>query len=140
MFTLSIAEGFTRGLLSLHTPPLLGRKPSSVKSRVSISSKLIEIKGFQLHYFGHLQKTGGRGSYRLVHTTHQLVRKSPPPTPAFPTLAHPSPNLFIFNSLRAIVVGVGGLVIPMIRDYLLDHSEAEAAKCSAGAGSLRWTD
>ena len=60
---------FARGLVSLHTPPLLGRKPSSVKSRVSISSKLIEIKGLQLHYFGHLRKTGGRGSYRLVHTT-----------------------------------------------------------------------
>ena len=122
MFTLRIAEGlalsalyegFARGLVSRHTPcpersrraPLLGRKPSSVKSRVSISSKLIEIKGFQLHYFGHLQKTEGRGSYRLVHTTHHPVRKSPPPTPAFPALAHPSPNLFIFNSLRAIGVG-----------------------------------
>ena len=91
MFTLSIAEGFTlslseglalsalyegftRGLVSLHTPPLLGRKPSSVNSRVSITSKLIEIKRLQLHYFGHLRKTGGRGSCRLVHTTHDLVQ------------------------------------------------------------------
>jgi hypothetical protein len=79
VFTLSIAEGlalsalyegFARGLVSLHTRPLLGRKPSSVKSRVSISSKLIEIKGLQLHYFGHLRKSGGEGelpagTYRL---------------------------------------------------------------------------
>jgi hypothetical protein len=68
MLALSIVEGFARGLISLHSPPLVGRKPFSVKSRVSISLKLIEIKGFQLHYFGHLRKTGGRGSYRLVHT------------------------------------------------------------------------
>jgi hypothetical protein len=77
MLALGIVEGFAPGLVSLHTTPLLGRKPSSVKSRVSISSKLIEIKGFQLQHFGHLRKTGGRGSYRLVHTTHHPVRKSP---------------------------------------------------------------
>jgi len=52
---------FARGLVSLHTPPLLGRKHSSVKSSVSITSKLIEIKGLQLFYFGHLRKTGGGG-------------------------------------------------------------------------------
>ena len=57
--------------ISLHSPPLLGRKPSSVKSRVSTSSKLIEIKGLQLQYFGHLRKTGGRGSCRLVHTAQR---------------------------------------------------------------------
>jgi hypothetical protein len=54
---------FARGLVSLHTPPPLGRKPSSVKSRVSITSKLIQTKGLQVHYFGHSRKTGGRGSY-----------------------------------------------------------------------------
>ena len=52
---------FARGVVSLHTPPLPGRKPSSVKSRVSITSKLIQTKGLQLHYFGHLRKTGGGG-------------------------------------------------------------------------------
>jgi hypothetical protein len=51
--------------ISLHTPPLLGRKSFEVKSRVSISSKLIETKGLQVFYFGHLRKTGGRGSYQL---------------------------------------------------------------------------
>jgi hypothetical protein len=66
---------FARGLVSLHAPPLLGRKSFEAKSRVSISSKLIEIKGLQLHYFGHLRKTGGRGSYRLVHTAYPRLRK-----------------------------------------------------------------
>jgi hypothetical protein len=58
-------------------PALLGRKPSSVKSRVSITSKLIEIERLQVLYFDHLRKTGGRGSYRLVHATGYPVRKSP---------------------------------------------------------------
>jgi hypothetical protein len=98
----ALYEGFARGLVSLHTPPLLGRKPSSVKSRVSIRSKLIEIKGLQLQYFGHLRKTGGRGSYRLVHATHHPVQKSPPLIPAFPILARPLPNLAIFNILQTI--------------------------------------
>jgi hypothetical protein len=73
----TLDEGFARGLVSLHSPPLLGRKTSSAKSRVSISSKLIEIKGFQLQYFGHLRKTGGRGSYRLVHATHYPAELRP---------------------------------------------------------------
>jgi hypothetical protein len=50
---------FARGLVSLHTPPLLGRKSFEAKSRVSISSKLIENKRLQVLYFGHLRKTGG---------------------------------------------------------------------------------
>jgi hypothetical protein len=74
MFTLSIAEGFARGLASLHAPPLLGRKSSSAKSRVSITSKLIETEGPQVPYFGHLRKTGGRGSYGLVHTADLPLR------------------------------------------------------------------
>jgi len=50
-------------------------KSLAAKSSVSISSKLIEIKGLQLHYFGHLRKTGGRGSHRLVHTAYLPLRK-----------------------------------------------------------------
>jgi hypothetical protein len=65
-----LREGFARELLSLHTPPLLGRKSLKAKSRVSITSKLIQTKRLQVPYSGHLRKTGGRGSYRLVHTTH----------------------------------------------------------------------
>jgi len=61
-------EGFARGGVSLQTAHLPAQKSLAVKSRVSISLKLIEIKGLQLHCFGHLRKTGGRGSYRLVHT------------------------------------------------------------------------
>ena len=91
-----------RGWLSLHTPPFPGRKCFAAKSRISISSKLIENKRFQVLYFGHLRKTGGRGSYRLVHTTDHPVRKSPPLTPAFPALARPLPNLIIFNELQSI--------------------------------------
>jgi len=97
MFTLSaLCEGFARGVVYLHAAcpersaffaprvlhrgrraPLLGREPPSVKSRVSISSKLIEIKGLQLQHFGHLRKTGGRGSYQLT-TRHPLF---PPHSP-----------------------------------------------------------
>ena len=59
---------FTRGVVSLHIAHLPVPKTLTSKSRVSISSKLIETKGLQLHYFGHLRKTGGRGSYQLVYT------------------------------------------------------------------------
>ena len=84
MFTLSIAEGlalsasyegFAWGLVSLRTPPLLGRKSFKAKSHVSISSKLIQTKRLQVLYSGHLRKTGGRESYRLVHTLLLLGRK-----------------------------------------------------------------
>jgi hypothetical protein len=50
-----------RGEVSLHTAHLPVPKTLTSKSRVSTSSKLIENKGLQLHYFGHLRKTGGRG-------------------------------------------------------------------------------
>src|SRR5437899_2413440 len=38
----------------------------------------------QLQYSGHLRKTGGWGSYRLVYATPHLALKSPPLTPVFP--------------------------------------------------------
>jgi hypothetical protein len=85
---------FARGVVYLHAacpersaflaPRVLHRgqrahlpvpKSLSAKSSVSVSSKLIEIKGLQLHYFGHLRKTGGRGSYRLVHTAYLPLQK-----------------------------------------------------------------
>ena len=114
---------FARGLVSLHTPPLLGRKPSSAKSRVSISSKLIEIKRLQLQHFGHVQKTGGSGRYRLVHTAHDPVRKSPPLTPAFPPLARPTLNMTIFYILPTI----GGRV-PLVRPNRQNSSQAQPAR------------
>jgi len=72
---------FARAVVYLHAAcPELSRrahlpvpKNLAAKSRVSITSKLIEINGLQLHYFGHLRKTGGRGSYRLVHTPLSAV-------------------------------------------------------------------
>jgi hypothetical protein len=109
---------FARGIVPLHTPPLLGRKSFAAKPRVSISSKPIEIKGLQLHYFGHLQKTGGRGSYRLVHTPSHLGRNSPRQVPhACPehlsrAMARPS-RKSNYSRTYAIPRGWGGLVIPM---------------------------
>jgi hypothetical protein len=67
MLALGIVEGFARGLVSLHTPPLLGRKSFEAKSRVSTTSKLIEITGLQVLHFGHLRKIGGGWGYRLVN-------------------------------------------------------------------------
>ena len=72
----SLREGFARGSVSLNTPPLLGQKSFEAKFCVSISSKLIETKRLQDHYFGHLRKTGGRGSYRLVHTAYLRLQKT----------------------------------------------------------------
>src|ERR1700731_1412570 len=66
---------FARGVVYLHAAHLPVPKSLAAKSTVSVTSKLIEIKGLQLHYFGHLRKTGGRGSYRLVHTSPHLGRK-----------------------------------------------------------------
>jgi|SRR5882724_5999274 len=63
---------FARGLDSLHTLPILGRKSFAAKSRVSITSKLIENKRFQVLYFGHLRKTGGRGSRVFVVAELQI--------------------------------------------------------------------
>jgi hypothetical protein len=79
-----LREGFARGVVYLHTAcPERSRraylpvpKNPAAKPCIFISSKLIEINGLQLHYFGHLRKTGGRGSYRLVHTPHLPVPKS----------------------------------------------------------------
>jgi hypothetical protein len=79
----ALYEGFARGVVYLHAAcPERSRRahlpaPKSLpaKSSVSITSKLIEIKGLQLHHFGHLRKIGGRGSHRLVHTAHLSLRK-----------------------------------------------------------------
>jgi hypothetical protein len=64
-----------RGWAYLHTAPLPVPKNPAAKPCVSITSKLIQTKRLQLHYFAHLRKTGGRGSYRLVHTGGPPRRK-----------------------------------------------------------------
>jgi len=66
---------FARGVVYLYAAHLPVPKSLAAKSRVSISSKLIETKGLQLQHFGHLRKTGGRGSYRLVHTAYLPLQK-----------------------------------------------------------------
>jgi hypothetical protein len=119
---------FARGLVSLHTPPLLGRKPSLVKSRVSISSKLIENKRFQVLYSGHLRKTGGRGSYRLVYTAYLPLRKPHGtkshhsrtfvPSGLSRGIRATSPQVQSFPHLRD-TWGEGGLVIPIRLGLLL---------------------
>jgi hypothetical protein len=98
----ALCEGFAGGLVTLHAPPLLGRIPSSGKSRVSITSKLIEIKALQAQHFGHLRKIGGKGE--LPGGTYHASRrpKNPPLTPVFPHLARPILNLNIFNVLEPI--------------------------------------
>jgi hypothetical protein len=87
---------FARGSVSLHTAcpgrsavlasRVLHRgrrahlpvpKNLASKSSVSTTSKLIENKRLQVLYFGHLRKTGGRGSYQLVHTAYLPLRNPP---------------------------------------------------------------
>ena len=87
-----LREGFALGLVTLHSPPLLGRKPSSVKSRVSITSKLIESKRLQVLYFGHLRKTGGWGSYG--HLTKDV---------------HPEPAEGLFSIFRSFFLAPSAL-------------------------------
>src|SRR5260221_9690453 len=55
-----------RGWACLHTAQFPVSKNLATKPCVSLTSKLIEIKRLQVLYSGHLQKTGGRGSYQLV--------------------------------------------------------------------------
>jgi hypothetical protein len=66
---------FARGWACLHTAQLPVPKHSAAKPYISITSKLIESKRLQVLYFGHLRKTGERGSYRLVHTAYLHLRK-----------------------------------------------------------------
>jgi hypothetical protein len=152
MFTLSgLREGVARGWAYLHTAcPERGRrahlpvpKIPTAKPCVSISSKLIEIKRLQALHSGHLRKTGGRGSYRLVHTTDHSIRKSPPLTPAFPALARPLTNLSIFNKLQT----AGGLVMRFVPNPARPSRRAAATQPKrpslgrqAGLKSLRYIE
>src|SRR5882757_2794541 len=96
MLALSTAEGFARGVLPLHTaPPSVPKTPAS-KSRVSITSKLIETKRLQVLHSGHLRKTGGRGSYPLCQQEFG--------SPSFPRSFPPISTLasLFFNHLRTL--------------------------------------
>jgi hypothetical protein len=102
---------FARGLVSLHTPPLLGRKSFEAKSRVSITSKLIENKPFQVLYFGHLRKMGGGGVTGwytpLIVPCGNLTELSP----VIPALTNLFPVSLIIPA-HTRYPGEGGLVIP----------------------------
>ena len=90
-----LREGFARGRDCLHAacPELCRRvypecfvrrahlpvpKIPAAKPCVSITCKLTQNTRLQVLYSGHLRKTGGWGSYRLVHT----AEKRPSPLPA----------------------------------------------------------
>ena len=68
---------FARGVVYLHAAHLPVPKSLAAKSRVSTTSKLIEITGLQVLHFGHLRKIGGRGSYRLVNTAALNLQNTP---------------------------------------------------------------
>src|SRR5208337_1414870 len=57
---------FARGPIYLHTPPLRVPKSPAAKSCVSATSKPIQTKRLQVHYSGHLRKTGGREGYEYL--------------------------------------------------------------------------
>src|SRR5882762_385717 len=67
-----------RKLFSLSSAQLPDPKTPASKSPVSITSKLIQTKALQVLYSGHLRKTGGRGSYRLVHAAYSLRAEASP--------------------------------------------------------------
>src|SRR5258708_15504000 len=107
---------FARGVVYLHAAPLLGPKPSSVKSRVSITSKLIESKRLQVLYFGHLRKTGGRGSYG--HLTKDV---------------HPEPAEGLFSIFRSFFLARPALAaaVPGAKGhqkFRVDQEEREGEK------------
>jgi hypothetical protein len=80
---------FARSVVSLHTTHLPVQKNLASKSCVSITSKLIETKGLQVLYFGHLRKTGGRGSYRLVHAARLPFQKGLAAESSYSRTGHP---------------------------------------------------
>src|SRR5260221_1367799 len=67
-----------RKLFSPSSAQLPAPKTLASKSCVPITSKLIETKELQVLYFGNLRKTGGRGSYRLVHAAYSLRAEASP--------------------------------------------------------------
>jgi len=106
---------FARGFLSLHRVALSASRKNSANSNHSRTYEPFSRKSNYSRTYG----SPGEGVYRSPGQT----------IPATP-----------FPASLTKKQGGWGPVIPMTREYLLDYSEAEAAKCSAGAGSLRWTD
>ena len=80
---------FARGVAYLHTAQLPVPKSLAAKSCICPTSKLIQNKQLQLLHFGHLRKTGGRGSYRLVHAAHLPFHKGLTAESSYPRTGHP---------------------------------------------------
>src|SRR5271166_6963690 len=78
-----LCEGFAREVDSRHTSPFPAPNSLAAKSCVSATSKPIENKQLQVHCFDHLRKTGGRGSYPLVHNGHPTKVVHPEPAEGF---------------------------------------------------------
>src|SRR5258707_4125542 len=98
-----LCEGRARGVLPFQTVQLLVPKTPTSKSRVSITSKLIENKPLQVLHSGHLRKTGGWGSYPLCQQEFG--------SPSFPRSFPPISTLasFFFNHLRTLSFSVSHL-------------------------------
>jgi hypothetical protein len=103
----ALYEGFAGKLVSLHTAQLPVPKTLATNSRISITSKLIEIKALQVLYSGHLQKTGGRGSYRLVHAAHLAVQKGLAVKSSYSRTYEPISRKFNYSRTYAITPGWG---------------------------------
>ena len=82
----ALYEGFARGDAYLHTAQLPVQKSLAAKSCICPTSKLIQNKQLQLLHFGHLRKTGGRGSYCLVHAGPPIKDLRPEPPERVTTL------------------------------------------------------
>src|SRR5579859_7125801 len=106
---------FARGFLSLHRVALSASRKNSANSNYSRTYEPFSRKSNDSRTYGP-SEGGGVPVSRSDHSRN-----------SFPCVSYEK-------------TGGWGPVIPMTREYLLDYSEAEAAKCSAGAGSLRWTD
>src|SRR6267378_3770320 len=74
MSTLSLSKGLS--LFSAAHLPV--PKSLAAKSRVSITSKLIQTKGLQVLHFCHLRKTGGRGSSTFLISQPPFPPSAPP--------------------------------------------------------------
>jgi hypothetical protein len=122
---------FAPGVASLHTAHLPVPKTLTSKSRVSITSKLIQNTGLQAFCSGHLRKTGRRGSYQFPTMLDLTdVEESLLPTPLFPLLTQKQ------GSIPPENVGAPTfLIFPHIFRTFLALSAVPAA-ASAKAGQL----
>ena len=105
-FTPSVSrEGFALSALCEGPAP----KTLPTNSLVSTTSKLIENKRLQVHSFGHLRKTRGRGNYPLIISYG--VRFTLPQILSFQHVR--TPSLTHSSTIAYVKQGGRGLVIPI---------------------------